>query len=58
MDNYISLNRLTQFLSNLENKFATKDELSQISYKIQVVTQSEYDTLTEIDENTLYVIEV
>lgn len=58
MKKYVSIEKLSCFLDNLMNKFATKDELAQISYKIQVIAQSEYDALSEKDANTLYVIEV
>lgn len=35
-----------------------KNEINKITYKILVVTQSEYDALDTKDSNTLYVIEV
>lgn len=35
-----------------------RDAISSLSYKIQPITQTEYDALTTKDTNTLYVIEV
>jgi hypothetical protein len=58
MRKYVSLDKLSCFLDNIDKKFVTKDELSQITYKIQVVTQEEYEQLEIKDANTLYVIEV
>ena len=55
---YVSFSKLSYFLDKIKNEFATKDELSKMSYKIIVVTQSEYDALVTKDENTIYVIEV
>lgn len=55
---YIGIESLNLFLNNLKSKFATKDELAQISYNIQIITQSDYDALNEKDEKTLYIIEV
>lgn len=59
------LNKKTDTFQGIENsgKIMTvgKDgnlEPTTISYKIQVISQSEYDSLVSPDSSTLYVIEV
>ena len=52
-------NTINIIQSNIDNLEQTVDNLAEnIQYNIIPITQDEYDALTTVDENTLYIIEV
>jgi len=51
-----SISNIQSDIDNLEDTVANLSTNSQ--YTIRPITQDEYDALTSVDENTLYIIEV
>lgn len=51
----ISVKTLQTFFIELVRLFATKEEVDEL-YKVEILTQEEYDALDEIDPKIIYII--
>lgn len=51
----ISVKTLQTFFIELLRLFATKEEVDEL-YKVEILTQEEYDALDEIDPKIIYII--